>query len=126
MVLSPSSRDDVPSRCGLGVDTGDRQPRLRLAVTDAAAIALLRLVFEDHDLLAPALRCNGRGDRCAIKVGSADLCVAHAADEQNPVYRNIAAFIGHEFLHHDLVANAYTVLLAARFNDRVALRLRRG
>src|SRR5215203_2971790 len=126
MVRSPSSSDDAPTRCGLGVDARNRQLRLRLAVTDAAAIALLRLVLEDNDLLALALPLHVCGNRRALEIRSADLRVTNAADEQNLVDRNVAALIGQELLDNDPIANAHAILLAAGLDDRVALWLRRG
>src|SRR3712207_4475356 len=102
----------LPSR-SLPGDVGDRQPRLRLAVTCPPAVALFRLALKKAEFLAPVVLADLGGPRRAGRGRRPDPSRAGAADQINPVGRDLPPRLGREFFDRDLVTDADAVLLAA-------------
>src|SRR5687767_8151178 len=67
--LCAISNPPAPPRSGAGMDLGDPQHRLVLAVAVLAAVIVPPLFLEDDDLVGAALLNEDRADRCAGNQG---------------------------------------------------------
>src|SRR5947207_1914794 len=94
-------------------DRGDGQMGKFLAMTDPAAISLLRLVLEDDDLLAAEVVVDACRDCGALNGWSSDLGRAVAAEQQHALERYVATGLVTKPFDRDAVTHAHAVLFSA-------------
>src|SRR5215218_9208978 len=90
-------------------------------MTDLAAIPLLRLVLEDMKFLAAEVIVDLCGHRRAADNRGADLDIAIAAQKEDTLDGDLVTFLGGQALDRNSVADAYSILLATGFNNRITL-----
>src|SRR4051794_23006894 len=100
-------------------DSGDFECRERLTVTRLPAVVLAAAGLEDDDLRRAVLGDNLRLDLRSSDQGSADLHAVTGADEENLAKRDRVADVARELLDPKSIALRYSILLSARFDDRV-------
>src|SRR4051812_30037273 len=101
-------------------DAGDLERGEGLPMAGLAAVVLTAAELEDDDLLAAVLGDDLRLDLGAAHEGLADLDALAAADEENLTEADGVADVPCELLDAELVALRHSILLSARFDDRVA------
>src|SRR3990167_2878694 len=104
-----------------GVDRGDLDRRVVLAVTVLANVVLPPTKLEDDELGAAALLDDLAGDLCTGEGRLADGDVAAVArgDEEDLVEHDLGPFIADELLDNDGLAGLDPILLTTRGDHRV-------
>src|SRR5210317_214145 len=119
-VLPPAFLCAMVSRSrSAGLDAGDLQFGVRLAMALALEVVLAAAELDDLDLLAATLRLDGGGDLAAVEVGCADLDVVAIGNQQHLVEFDRPALFAGELLDPDGVALGDPVLLTAAQDDSV-------
>src|SRR6266851_7581672 len=109
----PNPRPAAGARCALGVDFGNPQQGLVLAVAVLAPIIVPPLLLEDDDLVGAALLDEGGADRGAGQERRAGRYGGAVADHQHLGELNRRARLAGELLDGDHVVRGDLVLLAA-------------